>query len=537
VEVVVEPGDNRVDVRLEDGWRFSGRVVGDDGDPVFAAQMTLTPYRADALGGYWTSSGEDGAFRFVVSSPGTYRLRVLHSDFAVAEHNGLEIGPDPLDGFEVVLSRGATLAGRVIGLAPDELARVVLEARRDDQAANGVDMLGSVDPEGGYTVRRLSPGSWRVRATLTGGRRQAEATVAIEPGVDEVIRDLVFAGVALTGRVSSDGEPIAGAHVQLSGLTASGDRSVITGHDGAFRIEDLSPGRYRLDVLDRDQALSYVEDLELSADRHVELELASEPLVGTVTDAESGAPLPEATVTVRKALGASGELGPMIELPADGAGSFLVAHVTPGDYVVSARLAGYAPADRTVRVTQGETPPPVHLRLSATEGVTLTVHLADGGTPRFATVSAFDASGRLVIHDSRVVSDRGFAFFDQIPAGTWNLLVSASGTAPTWVRAEVPGNRPEVELPPAAPLEVRVSELMESGAAGSLSLASGAGTLFFQVDPAGEIRTRWTVHAGLLTLADVPAGSWVVRVDGAQGGTWTGVVETDGRSPARVILE
>jgi hypothetical protein len=120
---------------------------------------------------------------------------------------------------------------------------------------------------------------------------------------------------------------------------------------------------------------------------------------------------------------------------------------------------------------------------------------------------------------------------------SWNLLVSASGTAPTWVRAEVPGNRPEVVLPPAAPLEVRVPELMESGAAGSLSLASGAGTLFFQVDPAGEIRTRWTVHAGLQTLADVPAGSWVVRVDGAQGGTWTGVVETDGRSPARVILE
>jgi imidazolonepropionase-like amidohydrolase len=42
------------------------------------------------------------------------------------------------------------------------------------------------------------------------------------------------------------------------------------------------------------------------------------------------------------------------------------------------------------------------------------------------------------------------------------------------------------------------------------------------------------LHAAGVQIAIAPAPG---SVDGAQGGTWTGVVETDGRSPARVILE
>jgi hypothetical protein len=165
------------------------------------------------------------------------------------------------------------------------------------------------------------------------------------------------------------------------------------------------------------------------------------------------------------------------------------------------------------------------------------VSLESGAIPRFATVSAFDPAGRKLLTDTRAPTDRGFVYFEQIPAGAWNLLVSAPGAAPAWVSAEVPGTVRGVVLPSAAPLTVRVPALMETGGAGTLTLASPAGEPFFQVEPGGELRSRWTVSAGLFTLPDVPAGSWSVRVDGARGGTWLATAVTDGRTPSEVSLE
>jgi hypothetical protein len=84
---------------------------------------------------------------------------------------------------------------------------------------------------------------------------------------------------------------------------------------------------------------------------------------------------------------------------------------------------------------------------------------------------------------------------------------------------------------------VRVPALMQADATGTLTVAGENGDPFFQVDPTGEIQSQWTLSAGLVTLSDVPAGIWSLRVDGAQGETWLGTVVTDGRTPSQVNLE
>jgi hypothetical protein len=78
---------------------------------------------------------------------------------------------------------------------------------------------------------------------------------------------------------------------------------------------------------------------------------------------------------------------------------------------------------------------------------------------------------------------------------------------------------------------------MEAGAAGTLTLTLPSGDPYFQVEPGGDIRSRWSVSAGLITLPDVPAGVWSLRVDAARGGTWLETVVTDGRTPSQVSLE
>ncbi len=532
-EIRVEPGVNAVDVFLEDGLSVSGRTVDEAGDPVAGARVEIRSEDPRARAARAAVSGEDGRFGVVVSEEGSYHLTATRDGFAPGEVTGLKVGPEPLEGVEVALGRGTSVVGRILGLQPEELAEVAIEARREDGQAKA----GAVDGKGRYAIRHLSPGDWRIRAELAGGRRRAEVTVTVEPGTRQVERDLKLGGgLRFSGRLLYSGEPIASAHVSLTGLDVTGERSVLSAYDGSFNIDGLDPGHYRLDVLDPARALSHLEDLDLTSDREMVLELEAAPLSGTVVSAATGKALKDALVYVYKLLG-SGEKGSLITVTTDAAGSFVVAHLTAGRYLVSARKDGYAPAEQPAEVAPGAPSGPVLLRLAAAGGLTLAVHLESGAVPRFATVSAFDSSGRKVLTDTRIPTGRGFVHFEQLPAGNWNLLVSAPGAAPKWITAEVPGSAPGVILSHAAPLTVRVPALMEAGAAGSLTLTLPGGGLFLQVEPGGDIRSRWTVSAGLVTLPDVPAGVWSVRVDGARGGTWVGTAVTDGRTPSQVSLE
>jgi len=537
-EVHVEPGVNGLDLYFEDGWSISGRTGEEGGEPLAGVRVEVRSESLRAPATYATASDREGRFRVVVSEAGSYRLSATRDGFARRDLAGLEVRTAPLEDVEVTLSRGASVSGRLLGLAVEELAGVSIAARREGAVGAAVTAAGAVDHLGRYAVRHLGAGDWRITAELAGGRRRAEATVALAAGVREVERDLEFgAGVRLTGRLLHAGEPLSGAHVTLIGRDESAQRSVLSSHDGSFRIEDLEPGRYRLDVLEPARALSHVEDLELAADLDLFLELRASPLTGRVVAADTGEPLADALVFVRKLFGGSGEPGSLTTVGTDASGGFTLARLTPGRYLVSARKDGYAPAEQRVEVRPGEPAGPALLRLPAAGGLTLTVRLDTGEVPGLATVSAFDAAGRRLVTDTRPLSDKGFVHFAQFPPGAWNLLVSTPGAAPAWITATVPGAAEPVLLSPAAPLTVRVPALLDPGGAATLAVFSPAGETFFQIEPGGAMRTRWTLSGGSVTLADVPAGVWSLRVDGVQGRTWFGTAVTDGRTPSQVSLE
>lgn len=533
-EVQIEPGTNTADVALEEGFHLSGRTLDETGLPLAGVRLEVTAEGPRGWEGHTALSRADGRFKVVVGTASTYLLQASREGFAPRTIGGLTV---PRAGLEVVLDRGASVGGRLLGVEAEELAWVEVEARRADLLEPESAATGTVDPQGRYAIHHLGFGAWRLRATVAGGRRQAEATVTIERTTSRVERDLELGGgLRLKGHLLYAGEPVVGAHVALAGLDVAAERSVLSGHDGAFEIAGLAPGRYRLDVLEEARALSHVEDLELGADRELVLELEAARLAGTVSSAASGEPLAEALVYVQRILG-SGELGPLLTVGTDRAGSFVVAHLTLGHYLVTARKDGYAPAEQRVEVVAATPLAALALRLAPAEGLTLLVHLSSGGAPRFATVNAFDPSGRNVLNETIPVTDRGYLALGELPAGSWNLLVSAAGGAPTWVQTTVPGPTPEVVLPPAAPLTVRVPALADSGAAGILTLTGERGDLHLHVDPGGSPADRWTITAGLATLTDVPAGVWTVRVEGTHGGAFLGTVTTDGLTPQQISLE
>lgn len=331
--------------------------------------------------------------------------------------------------------------------------------------------------------------------------------MAIAPGDREVERDLKLGGgLALDGLVLIEDRPLPQTRVSLRGLDVTAERGVTTDHQGAFRFEDLEPGRYRVEVAHAERMLSQSEDLELAADREIVIEIATAALTGTVVAAASGEGIAEALVYLERLLGGT-EPGPLTTVGTNGAGSFVTASLAPGRYRLTVRGDGYAPEERIVDVEAGAPAEPLTIELDPTTGLALTVRRAVGEPPVWATVVVLDESGRQVHMEEPRLSDNGYGYLQQVPPGHWTLLIKAAGSAAALARATVPGKRLEVMLPRGSALTVRVPALSESRAAAALTLVAADGASYFGVNPGGFLQHAWPLTGGAATVPDLPAGA------------------------------
>jgi TonB-linked SusC/RagA family outer membrane protein len=164
---------------------------------------------------------------------------------------------------------------------------------------------------------------------------------------------LALARVPLKDALSEVGKR-AGVRIAYSGRVVPLDRPVSAHLDGV-------PVRAALDaLLDGTSAVPTVDEtgqilLVSGARRHRQTGSIS----GTVRDAATFAPISAASVTI---------VGTRWSGATDAAGHFAIADVAPGSYRLRARALGYAPADTTVVVQDGqETVVDVRIRASAIE--------------------------------------------------------------------------------------------------------------------------------------------------------------------------
>jgi hypothetical protein len=530
----VEAGENHVDVTLEAGLSVSGRVVDEEGRPRPAAAVVLRNREPRGLQAFRAVTGADGRFRLLAVVDGRFDLEARAEGFAPAFHPGVvEVAGTDVDDLELVLRAGAMLAGDIRGVELEQLAGVEVTAERAGRPARS----GAVDHRGRYEIRRLEPGHWRVRARLAGGRREAEAWVAIEPGDREAERDFdLGGGLTLKGLVLFEELPLERANVGVRGLDIVLDRSVTTDHLGEFRVENLEPGRYRVEVVHAERMLSQSHDMEVIADREIVIEIVAARVEGTVVAIDTGEGVADALVYLQRLL-EGGEPGPLTTVATNATGSFVAGSLAPGRYRLTVRGDGYAPAERTVDAMGGAAAVPLTIELEPTTGLRLTVRRLAGPPPPTATVVVLDPSGNPVHVEETVLSAFGNAYLRQVPAGAWTLLIKADGAAAALARATVPGDPPEVTLPPGAPLTVRVPSLLDSRTAAHLSLTGADGTTYVGVGPGGVFEQSWPLAGGAVTVADLPAGAWHVAVTAADGRTWTGAVATTGDAPVTAVIE
>ncbi len=517
-ELEVEMDEHYLELTFPDGREIRGLMVDGSGRPLAGASLELSSGERRAGLLYRAHSDIEGRFRLTSVAEGEYQIRARLAGSVLKEPRTLRVAGEDLDDVRVILERGTVVAGSVLGLDFDQLARVRVSAG-DEQ--DGI-LRGQVDYTGTYEIRDVPPGYWVVRAVLDGGRRQVQERVEVPPGGAEIRRDLSFGErFVLSGTVLLEGEPLPAAQVSLSGRELAVRREVASDHSGRFRIEDLEGATYNLGVAHSRELAVYNRDLELDGDRDLVIDLVQARVGGRVVDADSGQPLAGALVTLIR-LSEIGEETNALVTSSDPQGAFDFPRAPPGRYRLSVRREGYAEDTWQLNLTAGAERRDLELEIRATPGAELKVRLASGGVPRSVDIVILDGGGGTVLRQSRPVTDRGEVSLPTVPHGVFRLVVQSPGTVLRQATLEVPGGPLELVLEPAGQLDVQVPDLAASNAVAALELVGPNRQPWIGLDPYGRLVATWRVVGGRASVEGLPPGLWSLRVTGVDGQSWGG---------------
>ncbi len=293
--VVVVEGAKPEEVQLELGQSLDARgVVLRDGAPVPGAALLLIDARTQRTVATSTTGG-GGQFTFAGTTTGRYLVQVDDGQGS-SQHGPFDLTGEESPLWEISLaSGGAAIRGRV------EPARAGLVVR-----ARSSDWAGSVATE----AITAADGTFVIDGLLAGTRHELEVTsddasarVHATPPADVTLR---LERSAIVGfAVDAEGRAVTDLYVRV--VPESGGAPTVQPvlHPrGEFRIS-VPPGRYRVEATapggNETEAAATAEVPPGRDSSTVRLELApSELLTGVVVDAQSGAPLAGAEITVHR---------------------------------------------------------------------------------------------------------------------------------------------------------------------------------------------------------------------------------------------
>ena len=445
------------------------------------------------------------------------------------------VAGEAVQGLEVQLDAGAAVHGRVGGLEPDDLRLVTVRA--EGASFTGFDGT-DVDHQGNYRVEHLLPGTYDIVAELSDSGRSARGQVTLEPGAAETQLDLQFEpGLTLSGRATQGDSPVVGATVFVEGIERDHTGWGQTDYQGAFSVDGLEPGSYRVNLRDFATGLAYNETVELTTSREIELAVPTAHVTGRVVDSADRRALSGVTLTLNSDDPATQGRLPLHTATTDLEGRFEIGSVADGAWRLTAAKQGFAAVSRPVTVQFGKPVDDLSLAMDATEGMTLEARLPSGAPPSEIRVAVMDPAGGALVSGSYATGEHGRVRLSSVPPGTWNVVVSAAGSAASNLEARAPGTTIPVALQPATALRVKVPDLAESGALAMVSLRDAAGKLFHSLSWNGRPQSEWRMTGGQLVLRSLPPGSWSVTVAAADGRSWTGDSVTSPGGTAELSLE
>ncbi len=533
-DLEVRAGENQLDLRLGGGQEVSGRVVGSGGQPVGSASVSLAAPGQMGGGNRGAITDAGGLFTITGVPDGTYEAMATHADYGDGRTAApLTVAGAPVSGITIELPVGATVVGALRGLSMAEVARTQVWASQQ-QTRSG--RQGTVSYDGRYRIAGLVPGDWTVSGRLQEGGRQAQGRVTIAAGVEEETLDLDFeGGLKLSGRVREEGRAAAGALVMARGKDVSGSAQGRTDQAGAYRVENLRPGRYDVEVFAPESGLRGNQTVTLERDQELDFDLRGTRVSGRVLEAGSGDPIPGVSISV-EAVDESAERIPFRgSVSTDEGGRFSVNVSSDGAWKLSAEKAGYARAE--TRVDVGRDPvDDVEIRLSPTQGITLQVSRTAGSPPANVYVAVLHGHGGALLTQPYSTGEGGRVRLTTVPPGTWEVLVRSEDSGTERVTATSPGPPVAVLLAPQASLALIVPDLASEAVIAKATLTGGDGRPFASIEWS-TVRREFSFSYGRTTINGLPAGTWKVDVVAPDGRRWSGSAVTAPGGTATVELD
>jgi hypothetical protein len=403
VRVAAGRSTNVGTITLERGGVVRGVVVDAEGAGIPGALVSAERDANRRRGPSQTQSGSNGAFELAAVPLGPVRVRAWHPAYApsrdVATTVEAEGEPAPL---RLVLGRGGRVEGRALlrDGRPFAAGRVSCYSTSPENRGIGSEMV-PIGPDGGFVVEHAMPGramlqlmAFASASPMMSGpsenilssvvSRELEVREGETTQVDLTLRDVV-----VEGRVTRGAEPEPGVVVSVmsadgsSMMTWMGPRvarvllpgpqplAATTREDGRYELLVFAPGRAYVEVVGGGKRHAAREVEIPDADRfELDIALGAASVSGIVVDRESGSPVPEVSLSLRRADG-SGDGGGG-ESGADG--RFTIA-AEPGEYDLYARAPDRAPATQRLSVGTGGLS---DVRVELERGQEIRGRLADG---------------------------------------------------------------------------------------------------------------------------------------------------------------
>ena len=370
---------------------------------------------------------------------------------------------------ELVLPPGATVRGRVLDPTGEPVAEAVVCLSGGGNPSEGVP-VGRSDGEGRYEVRDVSGGPhFSARSPRFAPSDQVYVPLVAGTVVE---LDLALRGAAggLRGIVrSSDGRPIAGARVRLTGAIPFGwqapedDRfregnplpfDLRTDEQGRFASDEVGAGACLVEARAEDRVpASRLVTIPAGGEAVVEVGLARGAVLEGVVRRADGSPAPEATVSH----GAYGRFGTLrARVAADG--SYRLAGVPPGRFAMRAAERGHGALEAELAFGEGAS---VRWDATLVEGETVLGAVVD---ERGAPLAGWFVGDRDGSRSCRTDEAGSFALTD-----LGRRVGALSVGPPDWHEIgsllDVP-----VSLPPREPLRIVVPDALRPSASLRLRL-------------------------------------------------------------------
>lgn len=499
-------GEGKIAITLAPTGSVQGRVVdADTGTPIAGIRVLV---QGDT-GLLWDRSDKDGRYSVRGLAPRAYRLAVDDARFVAWERRDVSVTAGQAASRDVPLLQGAILAGRVV----DEDGRPI-------EGANG-QIARPGENRFRFLMRTLEgPGAFRTgkdgsfRATRLAPGNNQRLTVAHQEFDSYTIGGLTLAagatkagltvvlprGLSLRGLVKDDkGQLVAGVEVELArafsfqsgrgaaqfsfiGSPATRPKKQ-TSSDGRFEFRGLSTGDYSLSASKSGFARERVDPVKVSEGRNlepVELVLKSGATISGFIRDRAGNGVPGYRIGARPAGAAGGGMGPFggifAEEPTGPEGAFLLEGLNAGQTYDLQSLSESGPGPR-----KSATAPAAGVEITVTgkghirgvvteaEGRPVTdfavayTPSGPGGAARFVFNVGPGGRGRGAGQKQPVHAEDGSFLLDDVPAGKWDVMVTATGyqagrAAGVTVEEGGAAEGVDVRLSPGAMLSGRVTD-------------------------------------------------------------------------------